>query len=299
MKRERRAYYGVLIFSALVLGCFLFAVALLRQDRSLGGAEDGPKIGVVEIRGIISDSRHALEDLRRFRREETIRAVLVRIDSPGGAVGPSQEIYREIVKTRAKKPVVASMGQVAASGGYYIAAACDKIVASAGTLTGSIGVVANTSEFTSLLQLARINTATFKSGPYKDTGSPLRALTEADRKLLQSMVDRIHAQFVRDVAKGRRLDAKKVKALADGRVLTGEEAKDLKLVDALGNMSDALETAARLAKAKGDPVPVRPPRRGGLLRRLLDPDDVDAMIARIRAELTDAVRIETRNPLLR
>jgi protease-4 len=291
---SRPVLAGALIFFGLLLFCFAFVALLLSSDRD-SSAEEGPRIGVVEVRGVIMGSKRTLATLRAFRKSERIAAIVVRLNTPGGSVGPSQEVYREIQRTRKTKPVVASMGTVAASGGYYIAAACQKIVANPGTLTGSIGVITQTTEVSQLLALARVKAHTMKSGQHKDVGSPLRPLSDEDRRLLQTMVDRIHAQFVRDVAKGRQISEAAVRKVATGRLITGEEAKAAKLVDRLGNFSDALELAAELAKAKGEPVPVYRRRSGGLLSQLLD-EATSRAAAALRAELGRRLRVETRHP---
>lgn len=296
MASSRPALQGALIFIGILLVCFGFALLMLREPAD--SDEKGPRIGVVEIQGMLSGSRRTLSTLRAFRKDESIKAIVVRLNTPGGPVGPAQEIYREIERTRKKKPVVASMGTVAASGGYYVAAACEKIVANPGTLTGSIGVITQTTEVSKLLALARVETHTMKSGPFKDSGSPLRPLTDADRAQLQGMVDRIYAQFVRDVAKGRKLDAATVGKVADGRILTGEDAHAAKLVDALGNFSDALELAAKLAKAKGEPVPVYRRRSRGILEQLIE-QATGELRQTVEQQLSGSLRVETRHPLLR
>jgi protease-4 len=295
---DRRPVYGLLIFFGLIVLCFAFGMMMLRGTSGSFGEHDGPRVGVVEVTGMITDAKRAIVQLRDFARDESVRAIIVRIDSPGGAVGPSQEIYREVQRTRKKKPVVASLGAVAASGGYYIAAACEKVVASAGTLTGSIGVITQTSDVSELMRLARLDITVFKSGKFKDTGSPIRPLSEADRQLLQEIVDGIHAQFVEDVSKGRGMPAGALKEIADGRVLTGASALKLELVDKLGNLSDALDVAAELAGAKGEPRAVYPRPQGGLLRQLLDEDAVRSMVQSLSAMLRPALRIQLRDPLL-
>ncbi|MBW2731022.1 MAG: signal peptide peptidase SppA [Deltaproteobacteria bacterium] len=288
----------MLIFFGILLFCFAAALTLLSAGQSGSRVAEGPQIGVVEVKGVITASRRTLEALRAFAKDDDIKAVVMRLNTPGGSVGPSQEVYREIERLRAKKPVVASMGSVAASGGYYIAAACTQIVANAGSLTGSIGVISQTTEVYELLALARIKAHVFKSGALKDTGSPLRPMTEVDRIALQKMVDEIHGQFVSDISKGRKMSLAKVKAVADGRILTGAQAKVHGLVDSLGNFSDALDVAVKLAKAEGDPVPVYHRARKGLLRQLLE-DSADVAMQKVRQELETSLRIEARDTRLR
>jgi protease-4 len=300
--KDRRALYGILLFGGIILVCFGFALVVLQGGGDGGSSEDGPRIGVVQIKGVIAGSKKALEELRRFRKEESIKAIVVRIESPGGSVGPSQEIYREIERTRAKKPVIASLGAVAASGGYYIAAACDKIVAAPGTLTGSIGVITQTTNLSELLSLAKVQMNTFVSGPLKDTGSPTRAMREDERQFLQGFVAEIYRQFLRDVAKGRKLAEAKVKPHADGRVLTGEQAKAAGLVDELGNFSDALALAGKAAKSEGEPVAVYPRERKSLFAELLSESIESATrsaVEALRGSLRErATTVEVRDPVL-
>ena len=273
---EQRAWLQPLVvFGSLLVACFVFAYVMfsaLAGDSKNGNAwtsGKGPRIGVVEISGVISASRPALEQLIEFRRDKDIKAIVVRVDSPGGSVGPSQEIFRAIERTRKDKKVVVSMGTVAASGGYYIACAADQIWASPGTITGSIGVISEFAEVEPLLDLARVRTTTVKSGALKDVGSPLRAMTEDERRYLQAFVDGIYQQFLGDVARSRHIDKDKLRAIADGRILSGAEAKEAHLVDELGNLEDAIEAAARLAGQSGDPVPVFARPRRGLVSELL------------------------------
>jgi len=298
---RRGVLTAVLVFGGLFALCFLFAASLIAasDDGAALHWGSGPRIGVVEVEGVIRDPRPALEALETFRRDEDVAAIVVRIDSPGGAVGPSQEVYRSIRRARKTKKVVASLGAVAASGGYYIASAADRIVASSGTVTGSIGVITQLAQVHELLALAHIQTETFKSGPLKDSGSPFRPMSDADRRHFQGVVDDIYRQFVRDVAEARGVPVDEVKAVADGRVLTGEQARSFKLVDEIGGFHDALDRAAKLAGKKGDPVPVYPPRHRKLsfLAELLE--ELGTVLGRWadNARLGGA-EIEVRDPYL-
>lgn len=213
--------------------------------------EFGEKVGIIELNGVIVDSKDVIQYLKRFREDDSIKAIVIRIESPGGGVGPSQEIFREIRKTIPFKKVVTSMGAVAASGGYYIAAGTDGIVANPGTITGSIGVIIGFTNFQELLDKIGMVPVVFKSGKYKDMGSPVRKMTEAERKILQNFVDTIHKQFIMAVVEGRKMDQDKVESLADGRIFSGEEAQTLGLVDRLGNLEDAIEWAGQLVGIKG------------------------------------------------
>lgn len=244
----------------------------------------GERVGVIEVRGIILDSESVLEELKSFRETENIKAIVLRIDSPGGAVGPSQEIYREIRKTVGVKPVIASMGAIAASGGYYVAAAADGIIANPGTITGSIGVIMEFTNFKDLLDKIGLHPVVIKSGEFKDIGSPMRKLTKAEETLLQDFVDTVHMQFVRDVAEGRRMKADTVKKIADGRILSGERALTLGLIDRIGNFSDAVEWAGRKGGIKGQIITVHPPeKKFPLLRKIIEMSfaEIESLIQRV------------------
>ena len=265
----------------LILGvgcCLLLALLALFLDR--GYSEGGPRVGVVDIRGAIVGARKALEALRDFRLDPAVVAVVLRVDSPGGAVAASQEIYREIGKLRAVKPVVASLGNIAASGGYYVASAASKVLASAGTITGSIGVITHSTDVSDLLRVARVKTETIKTGKFKDTLSPLRSITPEERAYIQGLVNAVLNQFVDDVAAGRKLSKERVERIADGRVFSGAQAVTFGLVDKLGNFGDAVTLAARLARAEGEPWPVYPKARGGWLERIIR-RSMDTVVATI------------------
>jgi len=239
----------ILIF---FVGVFFYAY-LTGGEVGVLTAIGGDAVGVVHIEGAINDSRDTISSLKHFADSSGIKAVVLRIDSPGGAVAPTQEIYQEVGKLRQKKPVIASLGGVAASGGYYIASACDQVVSNPGTLTGSIGVIMELGNVEELMKKIGIQGTSIKSGPNKDIGSPLRPLSPEGKKILQELVNNVHAQFVSAVAKGRRMPEEKVKELADGRVYSGEQAKALGLVDVLGNMEDAVDLAAKRVGIQGTP----------------------------------------------
>lgn len=240
------------ILTVLVLGSLAMARWMWRST----GDSGAPSVGVIEIDGAIADSRQTIDHIRRFREDDAIKAIVIRINSPGGAVGPAQEIYREIRKTVGTKTVVASMGAVAASGGYYVASAADGIVANPGTITGSIGVIMGYTNFGELLEKIGMVPVVIKSGPYKDTGSPTREMRDDEREILQAIIQTIHAQFVTAIAEGRKMARAEVERAADGRIITGEDAQARGLVDRLGNFQDALEWAAELAGIEGAVVPV-------------------------------------------
>ena len=223
----------------------------------------GDRIAVIRIEGVILDSQVTVGELKRFSENPSVKAIVLRIDSPGGGVVPSQEIYDAVRQVRSKtsKTVIASMGNVAASGGYYIAAATDRIVANPGTLTGSIGVIMETANVEGLLQKIGIEGVVIKSGKFKDVGSPLRKMSEEERGLMQAVMDDVHKQFIEAVAEGRAMELAEAQALADGRIFTGRQAKEAKLVDELGNLDDAIQIAADAVGIEGEPKVVEPRRR--------------------------------------
>ncbi len=213
------------------------------------------RIALVRIEGPILDSRSTVDELESYSHDPLVKAIVLRIDSPGGGVAASQEIYNAVKRVRAEKQktVVASMGTVAASGGYYIAVASDRILANPGTLTGSIGVIMQLANFEELMDKIGVKNFVIKSGRYKDVGSPFHRMDEEERNLLQSVMDDAHRQFIEAVADGRAMDVADVEALADGRVLTGQQAKDVLLIDDLGDLKDAVKLAARMTGIKGAP----------------------------------------------
>jgi len=217
----------------------------------------GNAVGVVDVRGVIEDATDVIETLERFRRQDGTVAVVLRIDSPGGAVAPSQEIYDEVWRVREQKPVIASLGNVAASGGYYIASAANQIVADPGTITGSIGAIMSVPYYAPLADKIGFSEETVKSGRFKDTGHPLRKLSADERTLLQNMVDDVLGQFVEAVARGRNMPAARVRTLADGRIYSGTQAVASGLVDRLGGLQSAIRLAWQDAKQVGEPRVVR------------------------------------------
>ena len=218
-------------------------------------------VGLIEVKGMILDSKETIRQLRYFLKKDAIKAVVLRVDSPGGIVAPSQEIYAEVKKFAAKKKIIVSMGSLAASGGYYISAPATMIYANPGTITASIGVILKLSNIESLMDKIGIKSHTLKTGKYKDSGSPLRQFSPEDRAMLQSVIDNTHEQFVRAVAEGRKLPIEDVRKIADGRILSGEQARDRKLVDRLGTLQDAIEEAGRLAGISGEPELLLPPKK--------------------------------------
>jgi protease IV len=246
---------GILgVFILLVFVVVFFYAYLTGGDSRVIALMAGDGVGVLQVVGTIDDSQEVTDELRRFREQPWIKAVVVRIDSPGGAVAPTQEIVDEIQRTRKRKPLIASMGGTAASGGYYIASACEKIVANPGTLTGSIGVIMQLNNIEELMKKIGVKGYNIKSGPNKDIGSPFQPLSPEGREILQSLVDNVYGQFVSAVAKGRNLKEADVRKLADGRVYSGAQAKSLGLVDQLGSLQDAIDLAARRGGIEENPA---------------------------------------------
>lgn len=229
------------------------------------------RIALIRIEGVIVDSQATVGELKRFSENPSVKAIVLRIDTPGGGVVPSQEIHDAVkrVRNKSNKAVIASMGSVAASGGYYIAAATDRIVANPGTLTGSIGVIMETANLEGLLQKIGVEGVIIKSGKYKDVGSPLRKMSAEERGLLQAVMDDVHKQFIEAVAEGRSMEVRAAQLLADGRIFTGRQAKEAKLVDELGDLEDAIQLAAEVVGIEGEPKVVEPRRRFSL-REILD-----------------------------
>ncbi|MBF0204263.1 MAG: signal peptide peptidase SppA [Desulfamplus sp.] len=256
--RRHPFLFFIMIMSSISALFMLFMVVLIAGSANIMKSNfkaleitGDANVGIIEMTGPIMSSKETIENIKKFREKSSIKAIVIRIDSPGGSVGPSQEIYREIIKTKKVKKVVASMGSVAASGGYYAAASCDGIVANPGTITGSIGVIMEYANFQEIVQKIGLVPVVIKSGEFKDMGSPLRDIKDNERKLLQNVVNEIHMQFVRDAAQGRNIDIETMTKLADGRIYTGESALSLNLVDRLGNLDDAVGWAGELAGIKG------------------------------------------------
>ena len=302
--RDRMAL-GIVAFIFGGLFLVFFGFLLLAYSVVKGEAPSistGPRIGVVEVKGAIGvggnagvDSEAVMKHLRRFHDDDAIKAVVVRIDSPGGAVAPSQEIHDEVLRLAKKKPVVCSMGNLAASGGYYVAVGCPKIVALPGTLTGSIGVVSQFVNVKGLAERFDIKMETIKSGKLKDMGNPFRDLTPEDREYWQKTTMTIFEQFLGAVVEGRKLDEAKVRPVADGRVITGQDAKALGLVDELGNLYVAVELAKTEAKLSGEPVLVYPAEDGARFLEHLMGGAAKAVARSVKSEIETGAT-EARQP---
>jgi len=280
--RGRRPFLRGLLVLFLVVVLFFALLAVVARLDSVA-LPAGGKVAVLPVTGIITDAEPYIEQLRKFAKDDSVKAIVLRINSPGGGVGPSQELYEEVRKLRGKKPVVASMGAVAASGGYYIACGAQKIYANPGTITGSIGVLMQFVNVQDLIEKIGVRGMVVKSGAFKDMGSPIRRMTPEERRLLQAVIDNVHGQFVEAVAAGRGLDGRRVAAMADGRIFSGEQAKELGLVDALGNLQDAVAEAGRMAKIEGEPRVVTPPKKRLSILELLR-DEAASIIERSLGE---------------
>ncbi|HEB75785.1 MAG TPA: signal peptide peptidase SppA [Nitrospirae bacterium] len=265
----------------LVLAILLLATVVLSLIVTLVGRNVpiGEKVALVRVEGPIVSSRSTIEELRKYRDDASVKAVVLRVDSPGGAVAPSQEIYEEVGKLKETKPVVVSMGSVAASGGYYIAAPATKIYANPGTVTGSIGVIMEIPNFKGLMDKVGIKTEVIKSGKHKDLASVFRGVGREERAILQGVLDDVHDQFIRAVSEGRGIPYKRVKEIADGRIFTGRQAKEVGLVDALGNIQDAIMEAASLGGIEGEPNVISKKEKSSIL---------DLLDSRIPDELKEA-----------
>ncbi len=250
----------IVVAAAAVLGALFFMVLFIGARLAGRHTPDSlqvvrsDQVALVKIEGVLLSSDRLVEELRDYAEDSSVKAIVLRIDSPGGGVVPSQEIYNAVKYARKEgKKVVVSMGSVAASGGYYVAAAADKIVANPGTLTGSIGVKMEFANLEKLLEKIGVQGMVVKSGEYKDVGSPFRAMTDTEKKLLQEVIDDVHAQFIKAVAEGRNLPEADVRAIADGRIFTGQQALSLKLVDQMGDLNDSIQLAGSMAGIKGKP----------------------------------------------
>ena len=230
----------------------------------------GERVAIIRIEGTILDSKDAIDEITSYVKDSSIKAIVLRIDSPGGAVAPSQEIYEEVRKAAVKKKIVVSMGSVAASGGYYIAAAASRIFANPGTLTGSIGVIMEIPNFSGLMNKVGVKTEIIKSGKHKDIASVFRGIGPEEREILQGALDNVHEQFITAVSEGRKMLIDDVRKIADGRIFTGEQALKAGLVDDLGNLEDAVKAAAKLSGIKGEPEIVTKKERFSLVSLLRD-----------------------------
>src|SRR3989344_2722092 len=278
-KKQLKLVLGIAgLFFFLFIIFFVAIAAILGGD----GLPFGDKVAIVEVDGIITEPDTINKQIKEYGERDDVKAIVIRINSPGGGVGPSQEVYKEVKKVSAKKKVVASMGAVAASGGYYIAAAADKIIANPGTITGSIGVIMEFASMEDLLSKIGLKGYVIKSGEYKDIGSPFRGMKDDERKLLQGVIDDVHKQFIGIVAENRKLDIDAVKKIADGRIFSGMQAQQIGLVDEIGNFQDAIDTAASMANIKGKPAVLYPEKERPMLWDVIFGDAASKAIKRLK-----------------
>lgn len=238
----------LILLGLFVLGIISLVFVMLQKNLSIG-----ERVALIRVEGPILDSKDTIDEIKDYVKDPSVKAIILRVDSPGGAVAPSQEIYEEVRKAVTKKKIVVSMGSVAASGGYYIASPASRIVANPGTLTGSIGVIMEIPNLEGLMNKIGIKTEVIKSGRHKDIASIFRGVKEEERQILQNVLDNVHEQFIIAVADGRKMLRDDVKKIADGRVFTGEQALKAGLVDELGNLDDAVKAAAKLSGIRGEP----------------------------------------------
>jgi protease-4 len=260
-----RRHTIVLAALAIYLGVailFVVALSVALAPSGGGGAVFGARVAIVELEGTIVEVDDLVRELKAHRDNPLVKAVVLRINSPGGVVAPTQELHAAVMRLRESgKPVVASLGAVAASGGYYVAVAADKIYANPGTLTGSIGVIFQIPNLDGLMKKVGVDYVVVKAGRYKDVGNIARVMTPEERRILQSLLDDVHAQFISAVAAGRKLDRAQVLGFADGRIVSGAQAKELHMVDALGGLEEALDGAATLAGLSTPPKVIGPHRK--------------------------------------
>ena len=272
MSNTAKWVIGIALFFVFIGALFIISIVSLifsePEDESAGTG--GERVAVVELTEPIIDSQDIVRQFKKYRENKTVKAIVFRVDSPGGGVSASQEIYEEVKKTRhSGKPVVVSMGAVAASGGYYVSCGATRIVANPGTLTGSIGVIFQFLHFSELMNKIGIDASTFKTGKYKDIGSPFRKTTEEEKRFFDQLLGDVYDQFVSVVATERKLDRQRVLRYADGRVFTGRQAREYGLVDTLGTYEDAVNIAAKLGDVRGKPKVVKEKKLRTFLDRLM------------------------------
>ena len=268
MRRRLTVLVAAVLVYLGVAGLFIIGVGGLSRGEG-GPALFGPRVAIVELEGVIIEVDDLVRELKAHRENPSIKAVVMRINSPGGVVAPTQELHDAVLRLRqAGKPVVASLGAVAASGGYYVAVACSEIYANPGTLTGSIGVIMQLANFEQLMKKVGVDYVVVKAGQFKDIGNVSRAMTPDERRVMQALLDDVHGQFIAAVATGRKLPREDVVRFADGRIFSGTQAKELRMVDALGGLEEAVLASARLAGIPSPPTVIQPRRRFSIMELL-------------------------------
>jgi protease IV len=285
-KRASRTWLWILIGGGAF---FLFVAALFtliflsvkhgQRTEVAGGSPFGEKIGVIELEGVILDSELFMKQLKKFDEDDSIKAIIIKINSPGGGAAASQEMYQAVrrVRDRKKKPIVSAISTVGASGAYYVAAGTDKIFANSASIVGSVGVIAEWVNYGDLLHWAKLKDVTRKAGELKDAGSPTRDMTPKEREYLQALIDDMHAQFIHDVAQGRNVKDEQLKPIANGQVWTGQQSMALpvKLIDKIGSFQDAVDETAKRVGIKGEPTLVKPEKERRSLYDILFNDASD------------------------
>ena len=292
-QRSSRTLLWVVIgggaFFLFVLAVFTLVYIAMRADRGTREfAAFGDKIAIVDVEGVILDPRDVVEQLKRYGDDSSIKAIILRVNTPGGGAAASEEIYASVKRIREhkKKKIVASIETLGASGGYYVAAGTEKIFANESSIVGSIGVIAQWVNYAELLRWAKMRDVTLIAGEFKDAGSPTREMTEKERAYLQGLIDDMHGSFIRAVAAGRKMEEAQVRELANGKVWTGSQALELKLVDQIGDFQSAVDDTAKAVGIKGEPVLIRhDPERRTLLDVLFS--DVSDLIP-TRAKLMES-----------
>ncbi|MCX5856808.1 MAG: signal peptide peptidase SppA [Deltaproteobacteria bacterium] len=277
--------HPVILGLGLLLLIGLFFLLLMALMGSLFGQRTltwGEHVGVVTIEGVIRDSQEISRQLNAFGKDGSIKAVVLRIDSPGGGVAPAQEIYDAVLAVKKKKKVVASMGSLAASGGYLIACAADRVVANPGTVTGSISAIMHFANAEELLKKIGLKSSVVKSGRFKDIGTPTRPMTEDEKALIQSLVDDTYDQFLEAVSKGRRIPKEDLRRIADGRVFTGRQAQKLGLVDELGDLNYTVRLAGTLSGIKGEPDVIYPVKKKSTFWELILQQAVISLVGEMK-----------------
>jgi len=274
-EKRSRTFLWIVIgggaFFLFVLAVFALVYMALHAGKDSAAMAFGDKIGVVDLEGVITSPNPVVQQLKKFADDDSIKAIIIHVNSPGGGVAASEEIYSEVKRIRdeKKKRIVASIETVGASGAYYVSSAANKIYADNGSVVGSIGVIAQWVNYAELLQWAKLKDITMKAGEFKDTGSPTRDMTAAEREYLQGMIDNMHAQFIKAVADGRNMKFEDVKSIANGKVWTGQQALPMKLIDQLADFQAAVDDTAKAVGIKGEPVLVKPDRDRKTLSDLL------------------------------
>jgi protease-4 len=285
MSKTAKWIIGIIAVLALFFGLFVILVFswIFTEESDETIATGGEKVAIVELKESIVSSEEIVRQFKKYRGNRSIRAIIFRVESPGGGVAASQEIYEEVKKTRdSGKPIVVSMGAVAASGGYYVSCGASRIVANPGTLTGSIGVIMHFMHFKQLMDKVGIDETTMKTGKFKDSGSPFRVTTEEEKKYFNILIGDVYDQFVDVVAEERNLERKEVLKYADGRVFTGRQALKYGFVDTLGTMEDAISIAAEMGGIKGMPTVVKETKRKTFFEMLAG--DAATEITKLRQE---------------